>query len=393
MKLALIELESYGHHYQLYLKNIILTAQKLNITLYVVLGKRIKKYFNLPKSKNINYFFLSDLKYPKKKYFFNFFFFQIRNYFILKKLYYNNLKNLNLNHIYINNLDHYDKGISIFGSPFQKTNFSGIFLSPKIKHRVNLNFKQKILKALFKKLLNIKYLTKIAVTNPILFKNIKYLKKSKITLLNEISDKKFNNNLKTKIIENFKLKYQITKKDLVLLVYGSIRLEKGIEYLLPVMLDASLSKSLKLIIAGKQNEEFRNYLKKVFQNYPNLKNKIIVINKFINNDLENLLFHVTDYTWVGYNVKFDGSSGVLFLSLFHKKPVIGHNNGLISYYIKNLNVGHSVNLKNKYLLIKLFNNLKKKKISQKKYLYIRKKFSVRNFTKIIFDDLIDFKRF
>ena len=170
-------------------------------------------------------------------------------------------------------------------------------------------------------------------------------------------------------------------------------MEKGIEYLLPVIQDKSLSKSLKVIIAGKQNKEFEDYLRKFFQNNPNLQNKIIIINKFIDNSSENLLFRITDYTWVGYDIEFNGSSGVLFLSLFHRKPVIGHNFGLISHYIKNLNVGHTVNLQNKYLLIKLLKNLKKKKISLKKYLYIRKKFSVKNFTKIIFDDLINFKRF
>ena len=72
----------------------------------------------------------------------------------------------------------------------------------------------------------------------------------------------------------------------------------------------------------------------------------MVINKFINERLERILFKSSDLVWPGYSKNFNGSSGVYFLSSMNKVPVITSNHGLIYWYNKKYKIGKSTDLRN-----------------------------------------------
>lgn len=395
MKIALVELESFGHHYLLYLKTIIDAVKKSNVTTYVVVCKEVKKLAKLRSDKYIKYIFVKNLIYPNNKNIFNFFIFQFKSFFFLKKIYKNHLKILKLDHIYLNNVDHFEKILSILGSPFDKVKFSGIFINPKVIKKNIFDFKNLIHYFFFKRILKIKTLTKIAVTNPITYKEINGNNLKKLQLLNEIpSASNANTNFTKKIIKSFKKKFGIKESDIVLLVYGSIRLEKGIEYIVAALQNKNFFNTIKIIIAGKQNDEFFQYLKNLLNKNPNLNKRIIIYNKIVSDYSEKLFFKISDYTWVGYSKNFLGSSAVLFLASSMNVPVIGGHTGLIGHYIKKYKIGHSLDLKKTEILVNLLNSLdKRKKFPLKNFFVVNNKFTQKKFQKTILKKLIELKNF
>ena len=103
------------------------------------------------------------------------------------------------------------------------------------------------------------------------------------------------------------------KKIINILVYGSIRFEKGIQHLLNALSEFDKREKFKIIIAGKQDK----YTQEIIKYYLKTKNfnKIIVTyNKFIKDSFEKLLFNNCDYVWTGYTKNYFGSSAVFFRS-------------------------------------------------------------------------------
>ena len=120
-----------------------------------------------------------------------------------------------------------------------------------------------------------------------------------------------------------------------------------------------------------------------------LKNRVVIFNKIISSELEQILFKISNYTWIGYNKSFLGSSGVLFLSSAMQIPVIGNNVGLISYYIKKYKIGYSLDVNNIAKLVKFLNHLDKKKIfNPKNFNKVNRTFTIKKFQEIIFEKLM-----
>ena len=101
---------------------------------------------------------------------------QFRKYFLIKKKFKELTKQYHFDAIYLNNLDHYDKALSILGSPFGKTEFFGLFLNPKILYNEKFNIlnslKIWVYRVFFNNLINIKTLKKIFIINPLCLKYI-----------------------------------------------------------------------------------------------------------------------------------------------------------------------------------------------------------------------------
>ena len=123
------------------------------------------------------------------------------------------------------------------------------------------------------------------------------------------------------------------KNKIFILVYGSIRYEKGIQYLLKAISLSNQLEKISLIIAGKQ-DQFSKKCIKYYKKIISLKNKLIILDYFIPKKLEIFLFKISHYVWTGYTKNYSGSSAVYFLSSVYFKPVISSNHGLINFYNK-----------------------------------------------------------
>ena len=128
MNILIVEPEINGHHIVMYVRFLIRGLKKNNINFSILTSKKIKQHpvFKILKKEksNINFFFLEDLNYPRKKNFISLFVFQISNYLKIKKGYDQTIKKKKFDHIFLTTIDHIDKVIPFFGSPFGKKNFS-----------------------------------------------------------------------------------------------------------------------------------------------------------------------------------------------------------------------------------------------------------------------------
>ena len=136
----------------------------------------------------------------------------------------------------------------------------------------------------------------------------------------------------------FRKKYLLTKNDFVILVYGAIRKDKGIKYLINSVISNNFNKKIKIIIAGKCDSKTLNDIKQ-FQKLSNKSNfEIIVFNYFIDENFQNILFSASNLVWIGYT-RYYGSSGVYYLAGHMKRPVIINNKGPLYNLNKKYKIG------------------------------------------------------
>ena len=346
MKILIIETEIDGHYISLYLKNIVreILSRKIEsltiITKKSVIADENYKFF---KNKKINIFYIRDIKKPKKYNFLSMLIYQLRYYFNIKKSFNTISKNKKFDLVYVNTLDHFDKALSIFGSPFKKVNFYGLFNHIRF-HLSYFKLERNFLfsyfyEILFRRILKIKYLKNIFVVDDYIktYLDIQNVDNNKIIKVNEASNT-HNTFISKKKEIAFRKKYLLTKNDFVILVYGAIRKDKGIKYLINSVISNNFNKKIKIIIAGKCDSKTLNDIKQ-FQKLSNKSNfEIIVFNYFIDENFQNILFSASNLVWIGYT-RYYGSSGVYYLAGHMKRPVIINNKGTLYNLNKKYKIG------------------------------------------------------
>ena len=386
MKILLIETEAAGHHISLYLNSIVdeLILMNYKVSLLTFNNVRNHPSLNYIKKKNVEIIYMSDLKNIKTNNFISIIKSQFKLYFTIKRKI-KNLKKFDL--IYLNTFTVFDKAISLFGSPFGNTRFIGLF--PTIKFYINKDkgffslIKNFINYYLFLRLLKIRTLKKVFVPDP---NFLKYSNKN-INIKNKIKnsiDFGFFEKKKQSTTRKLSKLEKKDKKIINILVYGSIRFEKGIQHLLNALSEFDKREKFKIIIAGKQDK----YTQEIIKYYLKTKNfnKIIVTyNKFIKDSFEKLLFNKCDYVWTGYTKNYFGSSAVFFLAAKYKKPVITSDHGLISYFNRIYKIGKSIKIDDISATKTYLKSLIKKKIiiSNKSYERILKIHNQKTFSQNI----------
>ncbi len=381
MNILIIESEKHGHNLYLYLSSLLKKFSKNN-NLFLLTSNEVyfdKKFQKL--KKNLKFIVIKK-HFPKRPNNYKFYLnstYQIKYYFFLKKVFKEINNKYNFDHIYVNNINHFDKAISLFGSPFKNINFSvfytnlNIFLgNEKYSQKRFLNLIYYILFYKFFYTQNLKY---IFISNPLL-KNFLKKKKffSKIRYVEEFSTLDKN---KTK----FNLFKKFTKKRKIL-VYGRIRDDKDIENLFKLLNYRYGRENIIFIIAGNQEPKISEYIKEKEKRFKN----IISINQYIDSKLEGYLFHNVDFIWVGYKKNFFGSSAVFFQASLANKPIICSSHGLVAWLNKLYKIGLSTNLDNSK---KIINFIKiKKKVNNLKFSKIKIKHNEKNFVNKIYNSIV-----
>ncbi|MFL2886650.1 MAG: glycosyltransferase [Candidatus Pelagibacter sp.] len=394
MKILLIETEPSGHHISLYLNALVdkLISENHNVSILTSIKTKNFPSFSYIKTKNVKIYYLEKYKNFNHNGYLNILINQIILYFIIKKKI-NSINKFDL--IYLNTFTVIDKALSIFGSPFKNTKFSGLFPAINFIEKQKIYsfsfYKNMINKFLFNKLLNSENLINIFIPD---HRFIKYSKKKfwhykKINLSYDFGfhEEKKNSVIKKKSI-NKKLSLNLKKKNnFVILVYGSIRFEKGIQFLLKAANEIKTKKNLTIIIAGKHD----NYTKKIVNKYKENNNfSLFSIDKFLETEFQRYLFKKANLVWTGYTKNYFGSSAVFFLSGKYKKPNISSNHGLISKYNKIYKTGYSVEIDNIKNIKKLLSNIiyTNKKIENKYFDILNNIHNSKKFSDNIFNRLI-----
>ena len=381
MNILIIESEKYGHNLYIYLSALLKKFSKKN-KIFLLTSAQVNsdKKFKILK-KNLNFKVITK-NFPKKSKKYNFFintFYQIKYYFFLKKTF-NKIQDKYLfEHIYINNVNHFDKAISLFGNPFKNINFSVFYTNLNIflgdhkysqKRPLNLFYY-----FLFCKFYKIKNLQNIFISNPIL-KN--FLKEKDIAQkIQYVEEFSILENEKT----NFNLLRNLNQKKKIL-VYGRIRDDKDIENLFGLLTYKYARDNLILIIAGHQELNISKYIKSIKKKF----NNIISINHYIDEKFENYLFHNSDFVWVGYKKNFFGSSAVFFQASIANKPIICSSHGLVAWLNNFYKIGLSVNLDNSKKIINFIKS--NKKINRSNFKKINHIHNENNFVNNIYKTIV-----
>jgi hypothetical protein len=282
---------------------------------------------------------------------------QIRLYFAIKEKF----KELNLSmrfdHIFLTSIQKLDKALVVFGSPFQNINFSGIYLDIKFHlYKYKIHYKSRfnyLSKKFFQKLLELSTLDNIITNDHLLKKYIKsnnWTNSHKLKFLHDPKEFNFSFN---KFYSREKL--GIPDKSILILLYGALIESKGIVELLSIFKVAKLNKNIRVVLAGKQFTNYKNFaLNNSFINKLKLDKKLFIFNRWISEKEEALLFSAADILWIGYK-NYSSPSGVLYQAIQKDIPSLISNEGLINSLNKKIKVGYVTNINNPLDIVKGIN--------------------------------------
>jgi glycosyltransferase involved in cell wall biosynthesis len=393
MNILLIEPEHRGHYVALHINLLINEFDKrgwgLNILTYKEsINSEVYKLINKDLLKRINFFYLKKVDFSKRRNQFYLLYVQIIKYFnIIRSIKKIILKN-NINHIYFVTADHIDKILSIFGRFSIKVNFSVMQIYSKIYLNKNISFFNKLILNIKKLLLfstiNIFFLKNFFIIDFFLYKFIKNKKKNNLNKVVYIPDP---GELKYRFSKIYAQSYlKLNKNNFYILVYGAIKISKGIKELLNSAKNFN-DNTIIIIIAGEQTDEVKYFLKENDNKEFIAQGNIIILEGFKSYREEAILFFASDAVWVSYSDNFIGSSAVLYQAGAAKKPVIVNKSSLLGYVNKKYKIGVGVNVNNLNDIINkikfLCNNKKVRyQLGQNNYI-LSKKHSGNNFAKII----------
>jgi hypothetical protein len=373
--ILIIETEYEGHYLTGYIKYILRSFrnQKFKITLLtssdakrkakgaLKILRREKVKFNIETIQNFKLQSYSSIQLILN---------QIRLYFAIKEKFRQINLSAKFDHIFLTSIQKFDKAFVFFGTPFQDTNFSGVYLGAKFhlyKYKIYYESRFNYLsKKFFQKLLEISTLQNIITNDHLLKKYLQTKNWKNSDKLKFLHDPKEFNFAYNKSYSRRKL--GIPKKPIVILVYGALIESKGIIELLSIFKDNSLKKNVAIILAGKQFGESKNtLLNDNFINKLKIDNKLFIFNDWIDEKKEALFFSASDIVWIGYK-KYSYPSGVFYQAIQKSIPTLISNDGLVNSLNKKINVAYPINIYSSSNIIKgiyyLLNYRNKKKVKK-----------------------------
>ena len=342
MNVLLIESSSGGHYVSLHLKSIIKNFQNKNISLYFLISKDTLRSENFKKIKGINKKNIFIFQKPKEPIIKNKIFFlvnQIIYYFKLRSTF--NKINKKIDFIHINTLDHFDKALAIFDTPFKNIPFSGQLNHPTF-HLKKMNIKTKkkydfLNLFFFKLLMKTKNLKTIFTIDPLLKK---FIKNKKSSYCNLITTLPVTANLNVSCEKNT-LNKIFKNKNYYILVYGAIRENKNILKLLKSVNNLKYE-NIRIIIGGKIENNFKRKLINEIKFNKKLNKKIFVFDRYLNEIETSVLFKKSNAVWLCYKNEHFTSSSVFFKAGMNNKRIIACDHGLIKYFNKIYRLGPGV---------------------------------------------------
>jgi hypothetical protein len=119
----------------------------------------------------------------------------------------------------------------------------------------------------------------------------------------------------------------------IVLLYGSIDTRKGVRELLAAHASQAPDHRPHVVLAGRLHVKVK------------AAPDVTIMDRFISDEEESLLFAACNVVWIGYRGHL-GSSGVLWQSLAFHRPVIACKDGLVGRFTQDANLGVTVDVEN-----------------------------------------------
>ena len=349
-KTILIVESNVDGHYGVYLKKIVNFYLQRGIHIFLVVddGPEAALFLeNLVETKllfnRIRVIQLPLLYRPKKYNFFTNFWSQLRFWNACKKTYSVACNRNKIDFVFIPYLDRLIYAVSILGSPFKTTPFSGIVMRPIVHHHqmgiktsdITIFRKFSLKSFLFDRVIKLNQLQSI-FTIDFSFWNFAQLRvASKWEKIQYFPDPVDQIHVFSK--EVALQHFGICADETVLLLYGSIDMRKGVIGALEWTIEArSKGINVHLLILGSQSEEVRQYLRKSTAARALVDaGSLYLKDSFITTNEEALAFSAADIVWLNYN-NFDQMSGVMVKAGMFDLCMALPDKGLMGWYKERL---------------------------------------------------------
>ena len=140
-------------------------------------------------------------------------------------------------------------------------------------------------------------------------------------------------------VTTLKKKYHVPSDKKILLFFGTIRENKGLDMLLDVMKDAK--KDFFLLIAGQiagMSEPSADHYKNKIKNN-NINDSVYWVERYITEEEAAEVFKIADTVVLPYRKSFHAQSGVLNLAIGYEKPCVVSDVGGIGETVRNYDLG------------------------------------------------------
>ena len=275
-----------------------------------------------------------------------------------------------VDYVFLPYLDYCLYALGLLGSPFGPTQWGGICMRPSFHYRyfgviAPTPKLANIKRALFLRLLQSKTLKSVYTIDELLHRYVTERHSQRAHRLQYVPDPAELKGSHT--YESARQALGIPDGAVVVLVYGAIDERKGLDVLVEAMSHPFAPKTLHLLVAGRQSAAIQPLMQSTQVSALTQEGRCHVINDFVEDAVEQMVFAASDIVWLGYKKHFV-MSGVLVLSAMAGKPVIANKEGLIGWYVKRNNLGVCVESDNALQVIDAFhyiNNSKKSRDKEK----------------------------
>lgn len=253
-----------------------------------------------------------------------------------------------VDYVFLPYLDYCLYALGLLGSPFGPTQWGGICMRPSFHYGhfgviaptpklVNIK------RALFLKLLRSKTLKSVYTIDKLLHGYVSERHTQWTHRLQYVPDPAELNGSHT--YESARQALGIPERAVVVLVYGAIDERKGLDVLIEAMGSPELPNALHLLVAGRQTASIHLLMQSAQVSTLIRDGRCYVINSFLDDSTEQMVFAAVDIVWLGYRHHYS-MSGVLVLAGLSKKPTISSKNGLIGWWTSMIRMGLTFEDKN-----------------------------------------------
>ena len=251
-----------------------------------------------------------------------------------------------VDYVFLPYLDYCLYALGLLGSPFGSTQWGGICMRPSFHYRhfgviAPTPKLANIKRALFLRLLQSKTLKSVYTIDELLHRYVAARHSQRAHRLQVVPDPAELNGNHT--YESARQVLGVPAGALVVLVYGAITRRKGLEVLLEAISRAEVPKTLHLLVVGQQSADIKLLMQSSQVSVLMAQERCHVIDNFVDDAIEQMVFTGTDIVWLGYRNHF-AMSGVLVLAALSKKIILGTQQGLIGWHIKEKQLGCTVDI-------------------------------------------------
>jgi glycosyltransferase involved in cell wall biosynthesis len=250
-----------------------------------------------------------------------------------------------VDYVFLPYLDYCLYAFGLLGSPFGSTQWGGICMRPSFHYSSYGVIAPKpklasVKQALFLKLLRSKTLKSVYTIDELLHRFVAEQHPQWAHRLQYVPDPAELNGSNT--YESARQELGIPDEAVVVLVYGAIDGRKGLDVLVEALDSSDLLSTFHLLVVGKQSDSIRSLIgSEQFTTLVGAK-RCHVINGFVDDAVQQMVFVASDVVWVGYR-NHNTMSGVMVLAGMASKPMISSSNGLLGWYINEMQLGTTFN--------------------------------------------------